>query len=167
MSLTKRSFSRCALLGVGFALPLGACSKTGLNNPFGGTYKPFTLSARGDRMVRWLHDQGHDVMMAPEAFQVMGLYRDGRDIPVKQIAMDGRDGRYVISLVNIRKIHEFVMHRRQGDVLTFHHCDTAFRRESSVRYPRNGKPTLILDTAVAEADFQQQASFWFTEMPGR
>jgi hypothetical protein len=166
--LTERSLPRRALFAAAFVLPLSACSKSGWNSPFGsGSYKPFTLSARGDRMVRWLHNQGHDVMMAPEAFQVMGLYRDGRDIPVKQMAMDGRDGRYVISLVNIRKIHEFVMHRRQGDVLTFHHCDTAFRRESSVRYPRNGKPTLILDTAVAEADFQQQTAFWFAEMPGR
>ncbi|MBS0219325.1 MAG: hypothetical protein JSR91_01165 [Proteobacteria bacterium] len=163
--MTKRGFSRRTLFGVALVLPLGACSKSDLNSPFG--YKPFTLSERGDRMVRWLHNQGHDVMMAPEAFAVMGLYRDGRDIPVKQMAMDGRDGRYVISLVNIRKIHEFVMHRRQGDVLTFHHCDTAFRRESSVRYPRNGKPTLILDAAVAESDFRQQTAFWFAEMPGR
>ena len=31
--------------------------------------------------------------------------------------MRSADGRYVISLVNIRQIHEFVMHRRQGDVL--------------------------------------------------
>lgn len=118
-------------------------------------------------MVRWLYFYGHEVMMAPEALAVMGLYNGGRDIPVKQMAKDGSDGRYVISLVNIRKIHEFVMHRRQGDVLIFHHCDTAFRRESSVRYPRNGKPTLILDTAFAERDFQEQAAFWFAEMPGR
>jgi hypothetical protein len=150
------------LLGAALVLPLGACSNSG---PFG--HKPFTLSERGDRMVRWLYFYGHEVMMAPEALAVMGLYNGGRDIPVKQMAKNGSDGRYVISLVNIRKIHEFVMHRRQGDVLIFHHCDTAFRRESSVRYPRNGKPTLILDTAFAENDFHQQAAFWFAEMPGR
>ncbi len=95
------------------------------------------------------------------------LSRGGRDIPVKQIAKDGSDGRYVISLVNIRNIHEFVVHRRQGDVLVFHHCDTAFRRLASVRYPRNGRPTLITDRAFAESDFQQQIGFWFAEMPGR
>lgn len=164
--MIEHRLSRRALLGAALILPLGACSKTGWNSPF-DTYKPFTLSARGDRMVRWLYFYGHEVMMAPEALAVMGLYNGGRDIPVKQMAKDGSDGRYVISLVNIRKIHEFVMHRRQGDVLVFHHCDTAFRRESSVRYPRNGKPTLILDTAFAERDFQEQAAFWFAEMPGR
>lgn len=164
--MTERNLPRRTLLAVALALPLGACSKTGWNNPF-GSYKPFTLTERGDRMVRWLHNDGRDVMMAPEAFAVMGLSNGGRDIPVMQMARDGRDGRYVISLVNVRKIHEFVMHRRQGDVLTFHHCDTAFVRESSVRYPRNGKPTLIMDTAFAEADFHQQRAFWFAEMPGR
>ncbi len=163
--MTEHRLARRALLGAAMLLPVGACSKTGLNSPFG--YKPFTLSERGDRMVRWLHYYGHDVMMAPEAFQVMGLYNGGRDIPVMQMAKDGPGGRYVISLVNIRKIHEFVMHRRQGDVLTFHHCDTAFVRLSSVRYPRNGKPTLILDVAAAESDYRQQAAFWFAEMPGR
>lgn len=163
--MTEHSLSRRALLGVALVLPLAGCSKSGWNNPFG--YKPFTLSERGDRMVRWLHYYGHDVMMAPEALQVMGLYNGGRDIPVMQMAKDGRDGRYVISLVNIRKIHEFVLHRRQDDVLIFHHCDTAFVRQSSVRYPRNGKPSLIMDTAFAENDFRQQLAFWFAEMPGR
>jgi hypothetical protein len=40
-------------------------------------------------------------------------------------------------------------------------------RLSSVRYPRNGKPTFITDTAFAEVDFQQQITFWFDRMPGR
>jgi hypothetical protein len=163
--LIERGLSRRGLLSAALLLPLGACSQNGLNNPFAP--HPFTLSLRGDRMVRWLHNEGKDVMMAPEAFAVMGLSRGGRDIPVKQIAKDGPDGRYVISLVNIRNIHEFVLHRRQGDVLVFHHCDTAFRRLESVRYPRNGRPTLITDRAFAESDFQQQIGFWFAEMPGR
>ncbi len=163
--MIKRSLPRRAFLGAALVLPLGACSRNGWNSPFAP--KPFTLSLRGDRMVRWLHNEGKDVMMAPEAFAVMGLSRGGRDIPVKQIAKDGSDGRYVISLVNIRNIHEFVVHRRQGDVLVFHHCDTAFRRLASVRYPRNGRPTLITDRAFAESDFQQQIGFWFAEMPGR
>ncbi len=169
MNLTEYRLARRAFLGAAFVLPLGACSRSGWNNPFGqfGPYKPFTLSARGDRMVRWLYFDGKDIMMAPEAFAVMGLENGGRDIPVKQLAEDGSDGRYVISLVNVRKIHEFVLHRRQGEVLIFHHCDTAFQRISSVRYPRNGKPTLIMDTAFAENDFQQQIGFWFSRMPGR
>jgi hypothetical protein len=36
-----------------------------------------------------------------------------------------------------------------------------------VRYPRNGKPTLITDIAFAESDFQQQIAFWFNRIPGR
>jgi hypothetical protein len=166
--LTQRSLPRRAFFGAALVLPLAACSGT-MDNPFGqiGPYKPFTLSARGDRMVRWLHNEGKDIMMAPEAFALMGLDNGGRDIPVKQLAEDGPDGRYVISLVNIRKIHEFVLHRRKGDVLIFHHCDTAFARLESVSYARNGKPTFITDTAFAERDFQEQIGFWFARMPGR
>ncbi len=132
-----------------------------------GTKKRYTLTPRGDRMVRWLQNEGRDAMMAPEAFAVMGLVNGGRDIPVKQMGLDGRDGRYVISLVGFRSVHEFVLHRKQGDVLTFHHCDTKFARLSSVSYPRTGKPVFITDTAFAESDFQQQLAFWFDQMPGR
>jgi hypothetical protein len=167
--LVQRGFSRRGFLGAAVLLPLGACSNVQLRNPFGpiGPYKPFTLTERGDRMVRWLYHDGKDAQMAPEAFAVMGLENGGRDIFVKQLGDDGPDGRYVISLVNVRKIHEFVMHHSNGDVLIFHHCDTAFRRLTSVRYARNGKPTLITDTAFAEADFQRQLAFWFNRMPGR
>jgi hypothetical protein len=162
--LTQRSFPRRALFGAALVLPLSGCADmSGLFNP-----KPkYTLSPRGDRMVRWIQHDGHDVMMAPDALTVMGITNEGRDIPVMQLAQDGADGRYVISLVNIRKIHEFVLHRRQGDVLIFHNCDTKFTRLSSVRYPRTGKPLFITDTALAESDFQQQLAFWFERMPGR
>ena len=67
-------------------------------------------------------------MMAPEAPALMGITNEGRDIPVRQLAGEGTDGRYVISLVNIRKIHEFIFHRRQDDVLIFHQADTNFTR---------------------------------------
>jgi len=170
--VTKRGASRRAFLSAALVLPLGAslggCKASDqFGNLFGSSQKTVTLTPRGDRMVRWLQRGGRDAMMAPEAFAVMGLINGGRDIPVKQFAEDGRDGRYVISLVNIRSIHEFVLHRRQGDVLVFHHCDTKFVRLSSVRYPRDGKPTAITDTALAEADFQQQINFWYDRMPGR
>jgi len=161
----QRGFPRRALLGAALILPLGGCNSD-LADLF-GKKSEYTLSPRGDRMVRWLQNGGRDVMMAPEAFAVMGLDNGGRDIPVKQFAENGTDGRYVISLVNVRKIHEFVLHRRQGDVLVFHHCDTRFARLTSVRYPRDGKPTYITDTAFAENDFQQQIGFWFERMPGR
>jgi hypothetical protein len=145
-------------------LSAGACID--MSDMFGRSH-PYTLTSRGDRMVRWLQNEGHENEMAPEAFAVMGISNEGRDIFVRQIADEGLGGRYVISLVNVRKIHEFVLHQRQGEVLIFHHCDTSFQRLSSVRYPRNGKPTLITDTAFAESDFQQQLHFWFDRMPGR
>ena len=110
---------------------------------------------------------GNDNMMAPEVPALMGITNEGRDIPVRQLAGEGPAGRYVVSLVNIRKIHEFIFHRRQGDVLILHQSDTRFARLQSVRYPRNGKPSVITDVAFAEADFQQQLAFWFDRIPGR
>ena len=106
-------------------------------------------------------------MMAPEVPALMGITNEGRDIPVRQLAGENDSGRYVVSLVNIRKIHEFIFHRRQGDVLILHQSDTAFARLLSVRYPRNAQPSVITDVAFAERDFQQQLAFWFERIPGR
>jgi hypothetical protein len=152
------------LLIAALALPTGACTTSGL---FGESSTRYTLSPRGDRLVRLIQTTGNDNMMAPEVPALMGITNEGRDIPVRQLADDGPDGRYVVSLVNIRKIHEFIFHRRQGNVLILHHADTKFTRLESVRYPRDGKPTLITDIAFAENDFQQQIAFWFTRIPGR
>jgi hypothetical protein len=152
------------LLIAALALPAGACTTSGL---FGQSSPRYTLSPRGDRLVRLIQTTGKDNMMAPEVPALMGITNEGRDIPVRQLADDGPDGRYVVSLVNIRKIHEFIFHRRQGEVLILHHADTKFTRLESVRYPRNGKPTLITDIAFAENDFQQQIAFWFNQIPGR
>ena len=132
-----------------------------------GIVRQYTLTPRGDRMVRWLQHDGHDVMMAPDALNVMGIANENRDIPARQLAEGDPDDRYVISLVNIRKIHEFIFHRKQGDVLILHLGDTKFERLKSVRYPRNGKPSVITDVAVADADFQQQVGFWYQRIPGR
>jgi hypothetical protein len=134
--LTQRSFHRRALLGAAFALPpilaLGGCLD--MAEMFGQKPK-YTLTPRGDRLVRWLQHDGHDVMMAPDALTVMGITNGGRDIPVRQLAEGEPDDRYVISLVNIRKIHEFVLHHHRGDVeLIFHNCDTKFTRLSSVPF---------------------------------
>lgn len=170
--MTQRSLDRRSLLRVAAVVPLalsaGACGKFDMSNLFGGSKKKYTLTPRGDRLVRWLQNEGRDGMMDPEPFAVMGLVNGGRDIPVKQMAMNGKDGRYVISLVGFRSVHEFVLHRTVNDsLIVFHHCDTKFTRFSSVRYQRNGKPQFITDTAFAEADFQQQLAFWFDQMPGR
>jgi hypothetical protein len=162
--LTHSVLARRALLVAALALPAGACTTSGL---FGQSSARYTLSPRGDRLVRLIQTTGKDNMMAPEAPALMGITNEGRDIPVRQLADDGPDGRYVVSLVNIRKIHEFIFHRRQGEVLILHHSDTKFTRLESVRYPRNGKPTLITDIAFAESDFQQQIAFWFNRIPGR
>jgi len=166
--LSKSAFKRRALFGAALILPLGGCVQ--ISDQISRMFAPrkvYTLSSRGDRMVRWLQNSGKDVMMAPEALAVMGITNEGRDVPAQQFAEEGKDGRYVISLITIRKIHEFVLHRKQGDVLVLHNCDTKFERLSSVRYPRNGKPTYITDAAMADADFQQQLTFWFDRMPGR
>jgi hypothetical protein len=162
--LTHSVLARRALLITALALPAGACTTSGL---FGQSSPRYTLSPRGDRLVRLIQTTGNDNMMAPEVPALMGITNEGRDIPVRQLADDGSDGRYVVSLVNIRKIHEFIFHRRQGEVLILHHADTKFTRLESVRYPRNGKPTLITDIAFAENDFQQQIAFWFSRIPGR
>lgn len=162
--MTHSVVARRALLIAALALPAGACTTSGL---FGQSNPRYTLSPRGDRLVRLIQTTGKDNMMAPEVPALMGITNEGRDIPVRQLADDGPDGRYVVSLVNIRKIHEFIFHRRQGEVLILHHADTKFTRLESVRYPRNGKPTLITDIAFAENDFQQQIAFWFNQIPGR
>lgn len=155
LSLTRRGFAVSASL-----LPLAACAPP----PSSPRY---TLSPRGDKLVALIQTTGKDNMTAPEAFALMGITNEGRDIPVRQLADDGPDGRYVVNLVNIRKIHEFVFQRRQGDVLVLHSADTAFKRLQSVRYARNGKPAIITDTAFAERDFQQQVAFWFDRIPRR
>ena len=126
-----------------------------------------TLSPRGDRLVSWIQRTGKDNMLAPEALALMDITNEGRDIPVRQIAQEEGDSRLVVSLTNIRKIHDLVFMRRQGDVLLLHLSDTKFTRLASVRYPREGKPSLITDTTFAENDFQQQIAFWFRAMPGR
>ena len=158
-SVFSRSvLARRAFLGASLLPPLGACQSPG---------KITTLSPRGDRLVRLIQRTGKDNMMAPEAPALMGITNEGRDIPVRQLADEDASGRFVVSLVNIRKIHEFIFHRRQGDVLMLHLADTKFMRLQSVRYPRNGKPSIITDRAVADADYEQQVAFWYTQIPGR
>src|SRR4029077_18021410 len=135
--LSNSVFARRAFVIAALALPAGACTTSGL---FGQSTPKYTLSPRGDRLVRWIQTSGKDNMMAPEAPALMGITNEGRDIPVRQLADEDGSGRFVVRLVNIRKIHEFIFHRRQGDVLMLHLADTKFMRLQSVRYPRNGKP---------------------------
>ncbi len=161
----QHGLPRRALLGAALVLPLGACDSRAFPNLFGGS--PPKVQSRGDRMVRWLYNTGGERMMAPDALTLMGITNEGRDIPVKLLGEDGPDGRYVIALVSIRKVYEFVLHRLKNDVFIFHSCDRTLKRLSSVRYARNGKPTVIADAAFAEADFQSQLAFWVERMPGR
>ena len=162
--MTQSVVARRAFFLAALALPAGACTTSGL---FGQSTPRYTLSPRGDRLVRWIQTSGKDNMMAPEAPALMGITNEGRDIPVRQIAQQDGNDRFVVSLTNIRKIHDLIFLRRQGDVLFLHLSDTKFERLASVRYPRDGKPSLITDTAFAENDFQQQIGFWFKVMPGR
>ena len=162
--MSNSVFARRAFLIAALALPSGACTTSGL---FGQSQPRYTLSPRGDRLVLWLQKTGKDNMLAPEALALMGITNQGRDIPVQQLAQWEGNDRYVLSLTNIRKIHDLIFMRRQGDVLILHLSDTKFTRLASVRYPRDGKPSMITDTTFAENDFQQQTAFWFRAMPGR
>jgi hypothetical protein len=168
VSVVQRGFPRRALIGAALALPLGACGKdvSGQMSSLFGKSPPKVMS-RGDRMVRWIYNAGEERMMAPDAMSVMGITNEGRDIPVKLLGEYGPDGRYVIALVSIRKVYEFVLHRFQNDVFIFHNMDKNFTRLASVRYAKDGRPTFITDTAFAEADFQKQLAFWVDRMPGR
>jgi hypothetical protein len=154
------------LFGAAAVLPLAACTPREMSTMLGGNSTPKVLP-RGDRMVRWLYNTGEERMMAPDAMALMRITNEGRDIPVKLLGENGPDGRYVIALVSIRKVYEFVLHRFQNEVFIFHNCDRNLSRLSSVRFARNGKPTPIVDTAFADADFQRQLAFWVERMPGR
>lgn len=166
MNNDKNAIARRSLLLATLALPVGACTTSDL---FGSNKPRYTLSPRGDRLVFWIQRSGRDSMLAPEATALMGITNEGgnHDIPVRQIAQEEGGDRFVVSLTNIRKIHDLIFMRRQGDVLLMHLSDTKFQRLASVRYPRNGKPSLMTDTTFAENDFQQQIAFWFRVMPGR
>ncbi len=156
--------ARRSLLVAALGLPAGACT---LTLP-GAEKKPrHTLSPEGDRLVLWLQKSGRDNMLAPEASALLGLTNEGRDIPVRQMAREDGDSRMVVSLTNIRKIHDLVFMRRRGDVLLIHLSDTAFKRLASVSFPRTGKPTPIADEAFAESDFRQQVAFWLRATPPR
>ena len=160
--------SRRAFLSAALIVPLAGCDQV---SQVVMPRRTRALAPRVDRMIIMLQRSGRDAMMAPEPFAMMGLSNGGRDVPAKQMAEDGPDGRYVLSLIGFRSIHEFVFHRKQGEdqreVLVFHHVDGAFTRLASVRYPRNGKPQPLSDVAIADADFQQQLSFWLARVPGR
>ncbi len=164
MNQNNSVLARRSLLLAALGLPVGACTTSGL---FGQSKPRYTLSPRGDRLVLWIQKSGKDNMLAPEALALMGITNEGRDIPVRQIAQQDGSDRFVVSLTNIRKIHDLVFMRRQGDVLLMHLSDTKFARLASVRYPRDGKPAVMTDATFAENDFQQQIAFWFRAMPGR
>jgi hypothetical protein len=156
------------VVGAALVLPAAACSKDAsqqVSSLFGSP--PNRLLPRGDRMVRWIYNAGEERMLAPEPMAVMGITNEGRDIPTRLLGENGPDGRYVIALIEIRKVWEFVLHRFQDDVFIFHNMDKSLARLASVRYAKNGKPTFITDAAFADADFQKQLAFWIDRMPGR
>ena len=158
--------TRRLLLGAALVLPLGACDN--VKDMLRPRQSAGALP-RPDRMIRWLHNTGRDNMMSPEALSIMGLQRpNNMDIPVKQIAETGADGRYTVSLTGFRQKWEFIFHHRSNDdVLMFHHADARIVRQSSVRFPRSGRPIIVTDAALADADFQKQTAFWFNLVPGR
>ena len=167
----QRSVSRRGFFGAALALPLGAC--TAMDKMEDGFYNLFqprrstAVASRGDRMARWIQDEGRPAMMAPEALNLMGITNGGRDVPAKLIGQDGPDGRYVAVLITFRGYREFIFHRKQNDVLMMHHTDLAFTRLTTVRYPHYGNLSVITDTVAADNDLQQQLAYWYGQMPGR
>ena len=133
MNQNNNVLVRRSLLLAALSLPVGACTTSGL---FGQSKPRYTLSPRGDRLVLWIQKTGKDNMLAPEALALMDITNQGRDIPVQQIAQQDGNDRFVVSLTNIRQIHDLIFMRRQGDVLLLHLSDTKFTRLASVRYPR-------------------------------
>ena len=98
----------------------------------------------------------------------MGITNEGRDIPVRLLAEEEGNGRFVVSPDQHPqglRVRSCIAARATCSSCTM--SDTKFTRLASVRYPRNGKPSFITDTAFAENDFQQQIAFWFRAMPGR
>ena len=171
--MNQRGVSRRALFGAALLLPagLGGCAGFDkMSEQMSSMFTPrktVTVLPRGERMARWIQNEGRDAMMAPEALKLMGITNEGRDIPAKLIGLDGPDGRYVAVLITMRGYKEFVIHRKQNDVLMLHHCDLSFTRLSSVRYPHYGNLSAVTDRALAQSDFDQQLAFWFDRVPGR
>ena len=99
--MTQSVLARRVFLSAALALPAGACTTSGL---FGQSTPRYTLSPRGDRLVRWIQNSGKDNMMAPEAPALMGITNEGRDIPVRQLAQDDGSDRLVVNLTNMRKM---------------------------------------------------------------
>ena len=60
--MTHSVVARRALLIAALALSAGACTTSGL---FGQSSPRYTLSPRGDRLVRLIQTTGKDNMMAP------------------------------------------------------------------------------------------------------
>ncbi|MBX9873521.1 MAG: hypothetical protein K2X84_01605, partial [Beijerinckiaceae bacterium] len=73
-SSTRRGFLVSASL-----LPLAACAPP-------PSSPRHTLSPRGDKLVWLIQTTGKDNMTAPEAFALLDITNQGRDIPVRQLA---------------------------------------------------------------------------------
>lgn len=145
------------LLMVALPLAIAAC-ETGP--------APNRVSPDGQRLARWLREEGRDSVLDPAAPRIMGMDNGQRDIPVKQLAENTPNGRLVVSLVNLRGRTEFIFHRRQGDYLYFHLADGTLFRRASATYPRQGAPSRMTES-FAVADFPAQTSYWLEQATRR
>ena len=75
----------------------GACTTSGPVRRAPATLSPRAPAGALDP------DQRQDNMMAPEAPALMGITNEGRDIPVRQLAQEEGNDRFVVSLTNIRR----------------------------------------------------------------
>ena len=77
--MNQRGVSRRALFGAALLLPagLGGCAGFDkMSEQMSSMFTPrktVTVLPRGERMARWIQNEGRDAMMAPEALKLMGI----------------------------------------------------------------------------------------------
>lgn len=157
------SLSRRLLL---LALPAGLAGCENMPAWLGGKPPRERLSPQAVKLVQLVRQQGRDSVLDPAALRIMGFDNGQRDVPVKQMAADTQNGRYVVSVTGLRGRTEIVFHRRQGDFLFFHLASANLVRQASATYPRNGAPGRMAD-AYAEQDYPTQANYWIQQAESR
>jgi hypothetical protein len=144
------------------ALPVGLSGCDSLPSWLGGGPRRERLSPQAAKLVRWIHDEGRDSVLDPAAPRIMGMDNGYRDIPVRQLAANTPNGRYVLSLTRLRGRTELIFHRREGDYLYFHLASASLVREASATYPRNGAPGRMSESYAA-SDYPRQANYWIEQ----
>lgn len=153
------AMARRTMLFAGIATTVAACESMppwlgGRRGP-----RPIVAPPQVEKLLAWLRAEGRDTVLDPSAPRIMGFDNGNQDIPVKQLAAEGPDGRYVVSLFRARGREQLIFHRRQRDTLYFHLAAVDLTRAGSASFPRNGAPSRMADS-MAPLDFDLQTRFW-------